>query len=206
MTLYIPMLHSLEPIILLKGAYINDLPLYGSSVCFLLAGEIEYSSSTNAVFTNYRAPHCFTLILPTSEEGSAFLPKIKAVSPVATLLFLPLDQLMPLLEEDPILTRNLIGLQSSSLYQMTLIASRFSAESPSMRLAMLLLQESVSGKFDISFGVANLARILDISRATLYRSLSELEQLHLIERGMKSIYIINRGDLLDFVVSHAGDT
>ena len=203
MSRYTAIFRSFEPITLVKGESVCQLPLYGPSICFLLAGEIEHCGNTDTAFINYCAPHCFSIILPHSSEDAAFLPSIRVVSSVATLGFLPLDHLVPYIEDDPILLHNLLQLQSDSLYQMTLIASRFSAESPSMRLAMLLLQQSVSDKFDILLGVGNLARILDISRATLYRSLGELEKLHLIERGVKSIYITDRAGLLDFVIQHS---
>lgn len=203
MTRYEPILRSLRPITLTKEESALQLPSYGPSICFLLTGEVEHCGNTDTAFINYRAPHCFAISLPLSQEDTAFLPTIKAVSPAATLVFLPLENVAPFVEDDPILLHNLLQLQSDSLYQMTLIASRFSAESPSMRLAMLLLQQSVADKFDILLGVGNLARILDVSRATLYRSIGELEKLHLIERGVKSIYITDRVGLLDFVIQHS---
>lgn len=203
MARYAEVLRSLTPITLAKEQSICQLPLYGPSVCFLLTGEVELCGNTDATFISYCAPYCFSIHLPLSHEDAAYLPTIKVVSSIATLLFLPLDHLSPYLENDPILLHNLLELQSDSLYQMTLIASRFSAESPSMRLAMLLLQQSVSDKFDIVLGVGNLACILDVSRATLYRSITELENLSLIERGVKSIYITNRTGLLDFVLQHS---
>lgn len=173
MVRYTSLYHSLRPITLVKRDCIGQLPLCGSSICFLLTGEIELCGNTNASFIGYHAPHCFSICLPSSKEDAALLPSIQVLSSIATLTLLPLDKLMPYAESDPILLRNLVRLQSDSLHQMTQIASRFSADSPSMRLAMLLLQQAIADQFDLRLGVGNLARILGISRATLYRSLTD---------------------------------
>lgn len=197
---YTSFLQSLEAYVLQKGEMLPTNAFSTPSLVVLLSGEVEYRTVNGTLFSTRRAPHVFNLAsFSQFSTTPSYFPTLQARKTIAVLTFLPCSKLLPLVRSDSILALNLLRIQSDCVYQLTDISCRFSASSPSARLAILLLQQSSSNHVDVSFGIANLARTLDVSRATLYRSLSELEELGLIERFGKSIQIIDRGRLLRYV-------
>jgi DNA-binding MarR family transcriptional regulator len=197
---YTSFLQSLEPYIVPQGETFSFSAFSEPTLVVLLSGEVECRTKNNALFMTRRAPHTFSL--PNSFSDNTlpnYFPALQAHKTIAVLTFLSASDLLPLIRTDSTLALNLIRLQSVSLYHLTDIACRFSASSPSARLAMLLLQESSDDYADISLGITNLARTLDVSRATLYRSLTELESQGLIERVGKTIQIIEREKLLRYL-------
>lgn len=197
---YTSFLQSLDSYVLPRGETLSASVLQRSSLVVLLSGEVEYRTVNGTLFITRKAPYVFNL--PTlfhKKQIPSYFPTLQARKTIAVLVFLPASKLLPLLRADSTLALNLLRLQSESIYHLTDISCRFSASSPSARLAILLLQQSASNQIDVSFGIANLARTLDVSRATLYRSLSELESLGLIERFGKSIQIVDRERLLHYL-------
>ncbi len=79
----------------------------------------------------------------------------------------------------------------------------FTAATPSVALSLYLLRNHTHDILKLPDGFAGLARRLNISRATLYRALSELEKLQLVSHHEKTIRILNYQRLFDFARSHA---
>lgn len=197
---YTSFLQSLETHVLQKGEMLSPAVVTTPSLIALLSGEVEYRTVNGALFSTRKAPHLFNLdTLFQKSAAPSYFPTLQARKTIAVLTFLPCAKLLPMLRMDSTLALNLLRIQSNCVYQLTDISCRFSASSPSARLAILLLQQSASNQIDVSSGISNLARKLDVSRATLYRSLAELEELGLIERFGKSIQIINRNRLLRYL-------
>lgn len=197
---YTSFLQSLETHVLQKGEILSPAAVSTPSLIVLISGEVEYRTVNGALFSTRKAPYLFNLgTLFQKSAAPSYFPTLQARKTIAVLAFLPCAKLQSILRTDSILAYNLLRIQSNCVYQLTDISCRFSASSPSARLAILLLQQSASNQIDVSFGIANLARTLDVSRATLYRSLAELEELGLIERFGKSIQIIDRDLLLRYL-------
>ncbi|MDO5547079.1 MAG: helix-turn-helix domain-containing protein [Eubacteriales bacterium] len=197
---YASFLQSLDTYVLPRGEMLPTSVVPESSLIILLSGEVEYRTVNGTLFFTKKAPYTFHLsAFVHKDQAPAYFPTLQARKTIAVLTFLPIAKLLPLLRTDSALALNLLRLQSESIYHLTDISCRFSASSPSARLAILLLQQSAANQMDVSFGIANLARTLDVSRATLYRSLSELEALGLIERFGKFIQIVDREQLLHYL-------
>lgn len=197
---YTSFLQSLETHVLQKGEMLSPAVITTPSLIVLLSGEVEYRTVNGTLFSIRKAPHLFNLdALSQKSAAPSYFPTLQARKTIAVLTFLPCTKLLPMLRMDSTLALNLLRIQSNCIYQLTDISCRFSASSPSARLAILLLQQSASNQIDVSSGISNLARKLDVSRATLYRSLAELEGLGLIERFGKSIQVINRNRLLRYL-------
>lgn len=196
---YSPMIQSLEPYVLPKGKYLTQEPSMGRPLCFLLAGEVEYCTSAGVIFMTCKAPYLFFNELPKEEDSDDYYPRICARSPVAVFTYLPEEDVRNAMKRDSVFTMNLVHLMAEWNHTLHQIACRFSAPSPSARLAMLLQQQSDHQVMDVSSGISNLARTLDVSRATLYRSLTELEDRGVIKRDGKLIRVVNSDELGEII-------
>lgn len=197
---YTSLFQSLEPYVLSKGESLSiNLPFANRSLCILLSGEVEYSINDGVVLAFFQSPFCFTLNTLHSYPSIRLLPKIQARSTVATLTFIPYDELENTMRADAILAANMLRIQAATINLLNNVIFRFTASSPSIRLAILLLQSAVTDEFDASFGISKLALSLDVSRATLYRAFNELEQAGLIHRVGKTIQIQDREKLIQYV-------
>ena len=68
---------------------------------------------------------------------------------------------------------------------------------------MYLLQYETEGLVRLTDGFAGLARRLNISRATLYRSMAELEQMQIISHFEKTIAVLDVQRLYGYVQSQS---
>lgn len=93
-------------------------------------------------------------------------------------------------------------ISADKLQNMLCRLEQFTAATPGVALSLFLLQNHIHNMVKLPDGFAGLARRLNISRATLYRALSELEQLKLVSHQEKTIRILNHQGLSDFIHSH----
>ena len=201
---YVPLFETMEPLILSRGQKLTEFPSLGHVLYILLTGELECSAQNDVVFGTYSAPFVFgTGFLFAEPSSEQYFPQISVHSSAATLTSLTYESLLPLLSTDSTLALNLLRIQSEAIRHLTNISFRFSASSPSVRLAMYLLQSTRDDRLHVTSGISNLARALDVSRATLYRSLSELEQKNLICHTGKSITLLDRQGLLQYTGNNA---
>ena len=68
---------------------------------------------------------------------------------------------------------------------------------------MYLLQHETEGLVGLTDGFAGLARRLNISRTTLYRSMAELEQMQIISHFEKTIAVLDVQRLYGYVQSQS---
>ncbi|MGN1014435.1 MAG: Crp/Fnr family transcriptional regulator [Butyricicoccus sp.] len=199
---YLPLFDTMEPLILSKGQVLTTLSSHRPVLYILLNGELECSTNTGVVFGTYSEPFVFSTSPLFQEHSSGqYFPQISVHSSAATLTSLTHESLIPLLSSDSTLALNFIRFQSETIRGLIDVCFRFSASSPSVRLAMYLLQEAKNDELHVVSGISNLARSLDVSRATLYRSLSELEQQNLIQHTGKTILLLDREALIGYIDS-----
>ncbi len=187
---YIPLLQSLEPCTLTRGQSLSESSLPGQSILFLLSGIVEYCTDSGVVFAQYNAPTCFLGALHVN-PSMGYLPKIHAYSPLVVYTTISEHDMQNAMRTDSVFAMNLLNLMIEWNKNLQSIACRFSASSPSIRLAMLLLEQRRGETVELSSGVSYLSHVLNISRATLYRSLDELEAANLIRKERKFIQLLD---------------
>ena len=170
------------------------------SVIFLLEGSMDVHTSNDVLLFTFKAGDFF--------EPVSMFSQIQPLLPLylrarTNCIFTTLEKavLVPLLDRDPVLSQNYMKI-SANLLQLALCRlEHFTAATPSIALALYLLRNHAHHLLKLSDGFAGLARRLNISRATLYRALSELEQLGLVAHQEKTIHILSYQGLLDFARS-----
>lgn len=122
-------------------------------------------------------------------EGELPSTEARAAKPVTALAFSP-EAFGRLLENDSRLMRNYCSYLISRIRFLTERVECMAGTSASEKLLKYLDTNAVSGVCRIPFGMDALARAISVSRATLYRALSELEENGRIARRGHDIRLL----------------
>ncbi len=107
------------------------------------------------------------------------------------VLFLEETRLDPLLE-DPLLRRNLISFLTGRIRFLNRKIAFYTAPAAVGKLARYLSQHAdCNGRVPVPHSFSELAKILNLGRASLYRALGELEEEGVIEKNGKDILILS---------------
>lgn len=116
------------------------------------------------------------------------------------VLFLEEGRLEPLLE-DPLLRRNLIAFLTGRIRFLNRKIAFYTAPAATGKLARYLAQhQNEEGRVLIPRGFSELARSLNLGRASLYRALGSLEEGGAITKEGKEIRILSR-ELMELFLS-----
>ena len=108
-----------------------------------------------------------------------------------------------LLQENRQIRENYLTMLANQVHHSLNRLQQFTAPTPSIALGMYLLQHETEGLVRLTDGFAGLARRLNISRATLYRSMAELEQMQIISHFEKTIAVLDVQRLYGYVQSQS---
>ena len=114
-----------------------------------------------------------------------------------TVCYISKRMLEMLFEHEPQVSLNYIKFLSGRVTFLNKKLSTYTKNSAEEKLAYYLFESEPDADGNISVNYSQLAEILNIGRASLYRSLDKLSLNGLIERTSKSIKIINKDKLLD---------
>ena len=108
------------------------------------------------------------------------------------VLFLEESHLEPLLE-DPLLRRNLISFLTGRIRFLNRKIAFYTAPAATGKLARYLAQHAdQAGRVPVPHSFSELAKILNLGRASLYRALGQLEEEGVIEKDGKEIRILSQ--------------
>ena len=169
---------------------------------FLLDGKLDIYVPNDVLFSSLKSGDFFEPISMFSQIQPLLPLHIRART---NCIVTPLEQsvLLPLFDRDPVLSRNYMKLSADWMQHTLCRLEHLTAATPSVALALYLLRNHSHSFLKLTDGFAGLARRLNISRATLYRALSELEQHTLVTHHEKTIQILNLQELSHFAHSYA---
>lgn len=185
------------PFSLLKGENLQELQ-ERETMGFLLSGKLEVSNLHGVLYYNI----CPGEFIGVEDLFSEILPVVEYCIKAKTnsvLTFLKKQQLRDLLEENTQIRENYLTMLADQVHHSVNRLQQFTAPTPGIALGMYLMQHEEQGMVRLIDGFAGLARRLNVSRATLYRSLAELEGLQLISHMEKTITILDAKRLHGYV-------
>ncbi|MCD8357358.1 MAG: Crp/Fnr family transcriptional regulator [Clostridia bacterium] len=188
---------SLAPVSVLKGQQLSSAhsaPALG----FLLDGSLDVCSLNGVLYFTLEAGAFFELESIFSEIHPLLPYQFRARSN-CIVTFINKDLLLPIFHDNPQVAQNYMEILADKLQLTACRLHHFTAATPSVALGLYLLRNERHGSVRLADGFAGLARRLNISRATLYRSLAELEQLKLVEHQEKTVYIISHEQLQRYI-------
>lgn len=185
------------PFSLLKGENLQELQ-ERETMGFLLSGKLEVSNLHGVLYYNI----CPGEFIGMEDLFSEVIPVVECCVKAKTnsvLTFLKKQQLRDLLEENAQIRGNYFIMLADQVHHSVNRLQQFTAPTPGIALGMYLMQHEEQGIVRLVDGFAGLARRLNVSRATLYRSLAELEGLQLISHFEKTITILDTQRLHGYV-------
>lgn len=187
----------MTPFSLLKGENLQEVQEQ-ETMGFLLSGKLEVTNLHGVLYYNI----CPGEFIGMEDLFSEVVPVVECCVKARTnsvLTFVKKQQLRDLLEENAQIRENYLIMLADQVHHSVNRLQRFTAPTPGIALGIYLVQHEEQGMVRLIDGFAGLARRLNVSRATLYRSLAELEGLQLISHMEKTITILDAKRLHQYV-------
>lgn len=121
-------------------------------------------------------------------DGAGAPTRLTAKKRTAILFFT--EQEVEALTNDPVIRRNLLSFLCDRIRFLNRKVATFSASDSSEKVKLYLAEHAAEGKVIVDGSLAQLARGLDLGRASLYRALDRLEEQGEIRRDGKTIEIL----------------
>lgn len=116
------------------------------------------------------------------------------------VLMLPPELIDRLIENEGAVALNYIKFLSDRVSFLNRKISAFSAGSAEEKLALFLLSLPIeNGCVQLTESYTEIAKMLDLGRASLYRSIESLENADIIRRNGRTVYIDDRLSLLEMI-------
>ena len=173
-----------------------------SALGFLLDGCLDLCNLNGVLFYTLEAGDFFE-IEPMFSQIQTILPWHLRARTNTVVTFLDKNIMLSQFEEDPAFARNYIHIRADYTQNLTRQLDHFTAASPGVALALYLLGNHTQHILKLPDGLAGLARRLNISRATLYRALADLERRQLVSHHEKTVRILDHDGLFAFAYSQS---
>ena len=165
---------------------------FNDSIAIVLCGNVEvYKDESKSVMLNRIGPSGFfgaaALFADKKEYVSVILAKGNC-----TVMFIPFEEFKDILAENSTFALNYIRFLSGRIEFLNKKIDEFTAPDACEKLVRFLLDKAVEADGKIICCVKSmveLSKTLDMGRASLYRSLEELEREKIITRNGKNIII-----------------
>jgi CRP-like cAMP-binding protein len=181
------LLEGLVPEAFPAGTVIYSRSRFRKAMGILLEGRVTVLKGKDLILNTLGPGQCFgvaALFCPAENYVTTVLAKIPAV-----LVFLSDDWLSRLFQRYPQTAVSYISFLSQRIRFLNQKIDSFAAPSAQEGLYRHLLSIQVDGRAVVSGGYSQLARALNMGRASLYRSLESLEEEGRIRREGKTIYL-----------------
>ena len=181
------------------GDTIYDESNYRKSLGIILSGkaEVQTNNAGHLIILNRLSPPQLFGAAGLFQEEGLYVTRIVALEP-SKILFIPQNLLTDAMRQDFRLVENYLAFLSQRIRFLNRKINNFTQSNTEGKLARYLLdiasdQNSVSVSFPVS--IQNVAKVLNLGRASLYRALDSLSESGYIERSGKKIVILDRSAL-----------
>lgn len=186
-------LRQLQPIRFQPGEEIYSAQRFRSAIAILLSGSAQVRGHSGVLMNLLEPGDCFgvaALFHPVEE----YVTTVSARTAVS-LVFITDKELMDLFRRCPQCAVNYISFLSRRICFLNRRIESFTAPSALAGLGLWLLEQEHEGEVKVLQGYTRLAQLLNIGRASLYRSLDLLVERGAITRQERTICILDREKL-----------
>lgn len=170
------------------GESIYSKDKFERAIGIVLKGDaVVYTSSGDVPFHHIGRNECFGIAMLFCKEN-IYVSKIVA-SGECTVLFIPEQVILESIRKNQRFMENYFCLVSERIRYLNTLVDIYSSPNITARLAKYLLTHEKDLKLPVSSSLTELSNILSIGRASLYRSLEELESAGAIEKTGKRIVV-----------------
>ena len=186
-------LRQLQPIRFQPGEEIYSAQRFRSAIAILLSGSAQVRGHSGVLMNLLGPGDCFgvaALFHPVEE----YVTTVSARTAVS-LVFITDKELTDLFRRCPQCAVNYISFLSRRICFLNRRIESFTAPSALAGLGLWLLEQEHEGEVKVLQGYTRLAQLLNIGRASLYRSLDLLVERGAITRQERTICILDREKL-----------
>lgn len=174
---------------------IYDESNYRKSLGVVLTGkaEVQAVKAGRTVPLNLLNPPRLFGAASLFQEEKGYVARIIALAP-SKILFIPQDLLIDFMRRDFKLVENYLTFLSQRIRFLNKKIAGFTQSGAEAKLARYLLDVAVNQETDsflLPTSVQNIAKILNLGRASLYRALDTLSDLGYIVREGKTVRLLN---------------
>ena len=183
-------LKQLEPVCFQPGEEIYSAQRFRSAIAIILSGSAQVRGNSGVLMNLLGPGDCFgvaALFHPVKE----YVTTVSARTAVS-LVFITDRQLTDLFERCPQCAVNYISFLSRRICFLNRRIESYTAPSALAGLGLWLLEQEKDGKVIVSQGYTQLAQLLNMGRASLYRSFDLLVEKGAIMRQERTIHILDR--------------
>ncbi len=178
------------------GETIYDQTRYRKSLGVVLSGktEVQTGHADHTVILNQLTPPILFGAAGLFQEGEEYITRIVALEKTR-ILFIPQDLLTEVMRRDFKLVENYLVFLSQRIRFLNRKISSFTQPQAENKLARYLLDISAEQNsifITLPVSLQDVAKILNLGRASLYRALDTLEESGYIQRRNKRITIQNQ--------------
>ena len=122
-------------------------------------------------------------------------PSIVKAKKQTTILMISPEIFKKMINASPMLMNNFIGLLSKKIVYLNKKISSYTVGTSENKLAYFIYENEIDGIVSANMSFSDIAVMLDIGRASLYRALEKLESENLIKREGKTIAVLDKENL-----------
>lgn len=192
---------TLTPVDMTKGQLLTQ-KASNPKIGLLLDGNIDVCTHNGVLVMTISAGDYFE-IDPLYSNIRPELPMYLRARSAGSMTFINKEDLTKLIQTDSMIAMNYIGLLSNQLQSLACRFIQVTAPTPSAALGLYLLRSHRDQEVRLQNGLAGLARRLNVSRATLYRALSDLEKCGLVFHHEKILRIRDTKRLREYCLEQS---
>lgn len=183
-----------------KNCTIYDRDNYFNGLGIIINGSaiVTKGSHSDLVLRVLNKGDIFGVATVFSKENR-YISKISSIGN-CRILFIDENLLEKMFELDFILVKNYISVLTDKIYFLNSKIDGFTVNTVEEKLSMFLRNNArmtMEGQYevDVKIGFTELSKVLNISRASLYRIICDLEEKGIIKKEGKQIFIKNINEL-----------
>lgn len=135
------------------------------------------------------------------EKSDAFPTRINAKTN-AEILFIDSAAFRKMLEEDTNMMQGFLAFLSKRIAYLNKKIISYTAGSTEQKLAYFLSENAVDGIFESEMSISDIADMLDMGRASLYRAFDKLIEEKIIRKSTRRIDIIDKEKLKNIYINN----
>ena len=129
---------------------------------------------------------------------TAFPSTVRAKKQTKVLMIKP-EAFTAMLSNEPDLMANYLEFLSKKIIYLNKKISSYTAKNTENKVAYFLCENEIDGVISTDISFSDIAVMLDIGRASLYRAFDKFEADELIKRNGKTITILNKEKLKNYI-------
>ena len=132
-------------------------------------------------------------------SGGEFFPSHIITESECRILFISGDKFKEFIEGDTKILKNYLSFQSKKIVFLNKKILTFTAGSSERRLAYFIYDNTVEGRFTPPCSMVQLATMLQMGRASLYRAIDSLVSEKIVQKENKNSFLVDKSKLKDFL-------